>query len=304
MTAKTKIYLTICLLIVIVFCVKLFVPAPYINKELQNEFWVKKTHKTTLKNIVIGGDSRTYRGVSTKHLLKGQSNLTAVNLGYSDGGFNSEYLQFLYKRLDTAAQQKIMLFGITPHVFLKKCSENEKLIEYQNKTSSEIFSGMHYASFLKHFPPYTPYELFDDSSETYLIKYHQDGYAASDNLKGDFGYTYWVYWDTYMKEKVSDSLIDVFFTDINEYQKKDIMIVAFGPPNTSHMKEIEDSHSGFNRHNFRTRLKENNVHWIEVNDSIYKSYDGSHIFHDDAERLSEFLGQKIKKIISEKQVKK
>ena len=298
MTAITKIYLTICLALIAIFCIKIFVPAPYINKEMQNEFWIKKTHASTLKNIVIGGDSRTYRSVSTKQLLEGQSNFTAVNLGYSGGGFNSEYLQFMYKRIDTISQVRIMVFGITPHAFLKKSSKNDQMIEYQKKTSSEIFSGKHYASFLKHFPPYTPYELFDDSSETYLINYHQDGYAASDNLNGDFDYTYWRYWDTFSKEKVTDSLVNIFIRDITEYQKKGITIIAFEPPTTPHMKEIETNHSGLNMTDFINKLKENNVHWINVDDSLYKSYDGSHIFHDDAERLSEFLGEEIKKIIS------
>lgn len=297
MKAKHKIVFSLSLVILTTCVIKLFLPAPYINKEMQNEFWIKKTFEKSKKNIVIGGDSRVYRGVSTKHLLKSIPELSAVNLGYSDAGFNTEYLEFMNQRLDHKAEKKIMLFGITPHAFLRKCAKNEHLMELKSKSSSEIFSGLHYANFLKHFPPYTPYELFDDSTETYFIDYHKDGFAASNNLDGDFDLTYWIYWDTFQKEKTSDSLVNVFINDLQKYQNQGITVIAFAPPSTPHMEEIENKYSGFKMSSFITRLKKNNVFWIDVQDSLYNSYDGSHLYSEDAKRLSEYLGEKIKEIV-------
>ncbi len=299
MTGKIKTLISLFMTLLIACLIKAVLPKPYINKEMENEFWIKKTHSKKKVNMVIGGDSRTYRGVSTKHLLASMQNINAVNLGYSDGGINSEYLEFLHERLTAKPELKVMLFGITPHTLLKKCSTNEHLKSIQSKTSSEIFSGMHYDQFLKYLPPYTPFELFDDSSNAYIIKYHQDGYAASDNYKGDFDYTYWVYWDTFSKEKVSDSLINVFIEDINKYQKEGIKIFAFEPPISEHMKEIERNHSGLAMPKFIERLQKNGVHWIHLDHSAFKSYDGSHIFHEDAERMSTYLGQEIKKVIDQ-----
>jgi hypothetical protein len=300
MRAKTKIYSVLSLVIFTTLCIKLFVPEPYINKERENEFWIKKTFSKSKKNIVIGGDSRVYRGISTTQLLYKLPNLSAVNLGYSDGGFNTEYLEFMHERLDTTAENQIMIFGITPHAFLKKCATNKQLKEYQSKTSSEIFSGKHYANFLKHLSPYTPYELFDDSSETYIIDYQKDGYAASDNLNGDFHQTHCISWDTFIKQKVRDSLVGVFIQDIKQFQRQNITIIAFEPPVTAKMKEIENNTSGFNMKSFSKRLKDNGVYWIEVNRNHYESYDGSHIFHKDAEKLSKFLSGEIKLILETK----
>jgi len=299
MTANKKIYSTILLSLLSIVLIKLFVPAPYINKELKNEYWTNKTFGKNKTNIVVGGDSRVYRGVSTTHLLDSCQSLTAVNLGYSSAGFNSEYFNFLYDRMDTTSSENIMLLGITPHSFLEKHMSNDALNFYKSKTSSEIFSGLYYAPLLKHFPPYSPFELFDDSTETYIINYRKGGFAASNNLAGDFDYTYWKYWDTFRKEKVSDSLINVFFDDIKRFQDRGVKIIAFQPPVPAHMMEIEDGHSGFKREEFKSRFKNEGGLWIEIVDSLYSSYDGSHLHYRDAEKLSTFLGVKIKELIKD-----
>lgn len=277
-----------------VISVKVFLPSPYINKELENEFWIKKTFSKTHSNVVIGGDSRTYRGLSPKALKSTiGKELSIVNLGYSDGGFGLEYLQFLHQRLDTTAEQPMLILGITPLSLTKNSADSKHLKSIQNKTKSEIFSGLYFASFLKHFPPYKPYELFDDSTEAYVIDYQTNGFAASNHSKGDFELTYYIYWDIFQKTNVNDTVIQNLTLELKKYVDQGIAVYCYAPPTPERMRKIEAEGSGLNWEAFITKLKNAGVNWINVEPTKYKSYDGSHIYAYDAHELSLYIGKQI-----------
>lgn len=287
--------------ILMVTVLKLTLPQPYINLTSEQEYWIKKTFSKNLKNIVIGGDSRVYRGISPATLIKStELPLSAINLGYSSGSFSKEYLQFMHDRLDSNSNTRVMVLGITPNSLLKSQLSNNHLKSVQNKSSSEIFHGMHYAKFLKHFSPYTVYELLDDSSNAYTIDYRPDGFAASNNYNGDFDLTHYLYWDGYKKETVQEEQINNLVNHLSIFKKEGIQIFAYVPPTTQKMREIENQMSGLDMNKLQQKLESIGVHWIDINLENYTSYDGSHLFSESAERLSKRIGEEISPILTRK----
>jgi hypothetical protein len=79
-------------------------------------------------------------------------------------------------------------------------------------------------------------------------------------------------------------------------EEEGINIVAYRPPTSKGMKEIEDLLSGLDYTNLQIKLEAVGVNWISVNYEDYYSYDGSHIDRESALKLSRYLTNEIKSI--------
>ena len=112
---KTKIYFSLLLACVLYISLKIILPQSDVTEMKENSFWLKKTLDNSTYNVVVGGDSRIYRGINPSRIEENfKENITAINLGYSSAGYSAQYLNFLESRLDPNSKYKIMLLGVTP----------------------------------------------------------------------------------------------------------------------------------------------------------------------------------------------
>ena len=74
-----------------------------------------------------------------------------------------------------------------------------------------------------------------------------------------------------------------------------IKIVGFRPPSTLAMEQLEDSLSGFDYSKFINEFKQMGGIWLTFSLQDYKSYDGSHLHYESANKFTKNLAQKIKK---------
>ena len=60
------------------------------------------------------------------------------------------------------------------------------------------------------------------------------------------------------------------------------------------LKALEDSLSGFNEEIVKSRIINNGGSWLNIQDSLYSTYDGSHLDGESAKLLSRDIAKKIK----------
>lgn len=289
--AKYKIISGLLLAFIVIIIIKLLLPEPYINKALTDAYWTNKTFTKKKFDILIGGDSRVYRGVAP-NIIESEIEqnkfieLDIFNIGFSGAGFSKQYLQFLENKLDSTSKYQTLILGLTPHSFLNKSYNNDQLLEYQTKKEDQIFKDLYLSPYTKYFAPYNPYELFDDSTDAYIIDYQNDGFAKSQHLNGDYKLTYWIYWDIYNREQVQDSIVGNFIQWAKTIKAKGINLVCYVPPTDSTMNSIETIMSGFNTDSIKSEILKLGGYWLDTDYKNYHSYDGSHLEFESAYKLS------------------
>ncbi len=306
MQAKRKIWMMSCLTTVLVVVVKLSLPAPIKNTELRNEFWLRKTYAQPIYDLVVGGDSRIYRGVSTYAINEELSpQLEAINLGYSSAGYNQEYLDFLVGRLSPTGN-KILVLGVSPHSFTLEGAKNELYHKHLDKGSFDLFKGLYLSKYLKHFAPYKASELKDylfngSAQEVYFEDFQDDGWVHSYRLPEDSLTAIDIYRKLFTDYQVSDTLISNFLVQVAEIEASGIEIVAFRPPTFDMMTDLENSLSGYSESYMWKEMELRGCTWIDLDPSEFHTYDGSHLHFESAQKLSRIIGRQVKFLLDSKQ---
>lgn len=282
----------------LLFClIKLVAPEPIKNKELVQEFWIQKTHANKNYNVVVGGDSRIYRGFSPEDLNQATSkDLSSINLGYSGTGFSSDYLDFCMSKFDDNSKTKVLILGITPHSLTKESFKNEASRKYAVASTFEIFRYKYLSRILKHLSPYSPTEFFNRKTTNYQEEHKKNGWISSYYLEPDSSKALKSYAKTFMKYQVTDNEVNTFLNKVKEIRTQDILIIAFRPPSTKAMRNLEDSLSGFDEKCLKRKLEGMGVQWLDYKDGDFNSYDGSHLHYESAKKLSRQLGIEVSKL--------
>lgn len=307
MIFKNKILKSLIITIIIVVLVKLILPEHKSNQQITDEFWFHKTHGSTKYNIVVGGNSRIYRGVSIASLLEPiDNNLNGINLGYSSAGFSSEYLDFVFSRIDLKAEHKFVLLGITPGSLTEKAALNKHFNEIKNISETELLKKSYLTNFLS-LEPYKPLELitiaqnqngFIEEEKGYFSRYHKSGWVESYKLDSDSTEALPKYRKYYEPEEeiVSPGVVNVLLQKIEELVSQDIHVIAFRPPTTLQMEALEDSLLSFNEELFKQEIVAAGGIWLDFDSEDFNSYDGSHLHYLSAEKFSTQLGEVIQEI--------
>jgi hypothetical protein len=77
---------------------------------------------------------------------------------------------------------------------------------------------------------------------------------------------------------------------------KNVEIIAFRPPSTYQMEQLENTLGQFDEDYVKDELHKIGVHWVPFNNSDFVSYDGSHLQYKSAEKMSTQLGEYIEKL--------
>lgn len=288
---------------------KMILPQPFNNKELIKAFWINKTHASVSHNIVVAGDSRIYRGVSIAKITENTNqDLTGVNLGYSSGGFSQEYIQFITSRLKSEADApKFLILGITPVSLTEEFAKNKSYNSYKNISALERYKYLYFDQLFSYTATYSPLELVSSKEklkdvQNYQETYKKSGWVKSYKLKADSTHAIPSYTKTFTKYTVSNAITDNLFQELDSLQQTGINIIAFRPPTSQGIHQLEDSLSGYDEKHIKTLCQKYNIHWLELNRSDYISYDGSHLHYLSAEKLSEQIAVEINQILNIKAI--
>lgn len=303
MTVKNKFISTTILSLFFLLIIITIVPPPQKNKELINEFWIKKTHKKYKKNIVIGGDSRVYRGVSVRAFLENAPDgLDVINLGFSSAGYSNEYIDFLISRINHLDSPKILILGITPHSLTENALKNKAFHQYKRIQGFKKFRGLYLSKYLKVFSPYKLSDFINSkyniSNGNYFENFTSAGWVGSSRLPMDSTKALINYKKIFSSIKVNKGSADNLCARIKKLTDNGVIVIVFRPPTTMQMENLEDTLSGFNESQLKKSLIYNGAHWVDFSNSDYVSYDGSHLHYLSAHLLSNKLGSEVNLLLS------
>lgn len=285
------------LTIVLSISLKWVLPDPIKNTEMRNEFWLRKTHNKNQFDFVIGGDSRTYRGVSPNEISSTwQPNSKGFNLGYSSGGFSAEYLDFL---ADKTKPNGMIILGITPHSLTLEAAKNELFHDYQNTAQFDLFKGLYLSKYLKHVAPYKLTEVLDylagkiPEDRYYETFYPENGWVKSHRIPEDSAVALDIYEGLFERYQTNDSLQNELMSTVDSLSQEGYDIYAFRVPAMQSMIVLENDKSGFDEETFSKLFQQSGGIWLDIDPTAYHTYDGSHLHYESAIRLSQEIGRQI-----------
>lgn len=274
------------------------------NKEkyLGDMFWSRKTFASAKYNVVLMGDSRVYRGLSPYVIEKRLSGLKVLNFGYSNGGLNPTMFDAAESKLNKKAKNKVIVLGISANSITSYTKDNNQYLQELTRPKEDVLERLYLNPILYWFSATNPEQLKEsfkaaDNSSYYLSEYHLNGYVESDKFPADTMEALPSYIKDFTKYKVEQSAIDELFEQIKKWVAEGITVVGYRPPVSHPMVELEDSLGNYNEELIKTGFEAAGGHWVEVEPTEYKTYDGSHLDKPSAERFSEFLAQKISSLL-------
>jgi len=290
-----KIRLTLVLSVLLVVILGSFRAKKSNTPERIERFWVLKTFQNSDKQIVVAGDSRVYRGVSTQAILESSGAAgKSYNFGYSSAGLSKQYLDFVVSKLEVTSADKILIIGITPHSLTDEAFKNSHFNKYKKLTKIEVLKKRYITAASKYVSPIKPSSFFKVEKNNYFQEYHNDGWVASAKQNSSHSEGLASYKKTFSKYQVNPFNVEAFLEQVKVIASKGVKVIAFRPPSSEVLRALEDEVSGFDETYVKQRLKATGVDWLDFDDADFESYDGSHLHYNSAIKLSKKIGAQVK----------
>jgi hypothetical protein len=302
MKKNQNIVITVILAAILVTGLSFIMPK---NKEkyLGDRFWAQKTFAPAVYDVIIIGDSRTYRGVSPEIIEMKLPGMKVLNFAYSNGGLNPTMFEMAEKKFSEGSVKKVMVLGVSANCITGYTQVNEQFLKEKNRHREDVFERLYLDGILYHFSATSPEGLRDylkkkPSENFYLNEYHNNGYVESEKFPPDSMEAIPSYIKDYTNYKVEDRIVGELIKQVEEWNKKGITIIGFRPPVPAPMRALEDTMGFYNEAIISARFNTAGGHWINLNPNQYKTYDGSHIDKLSAIKLSEEIAEKIKNVLN------
>jgi len=303
MKKNFNIVITLIIASVLIATLSLFMPKDK-EKYLRDQFWVKKTFAPSVYDVVLMGDSRIERGVSPEIMEKILPGMNVLNFGYSNGGLNPTMYEAAEKKLSKTGKKKVIILGVTANCITPYTLKNEQFLQVKKLPREDVIERMYLNRILYQFSATTPEGLWnyfknEKPATVSINEYYDNGYVKSGRIPIDTMYAIPSYIDDYTNYKVDEKIIADMVSQIKQWNEKGIVVVGFRPPVTVPMKTLEDTMGFYNEAAISARFNEAGGHWIHLNSTEYKTYDGSHLDLASAMKLSEVLAHQVSGILAQ-----
>jgi len=291
---KYRIVYMLLVTFILVFIVGFFRPEPMNSKTSESFFWNNKVNDTKKYNFIISGDSRAYRGVSPYELENIIENIEAKNLGFSSGGFNEEVFKLINKHLDINKNNNIVLICLTPFSLTNSAYESGHIKSLKKNVGFENWKINNLTKRLTFFDPIIPSEIAARYfGYGYYHKYYDNGWIESEKFPVNRDVALKLYAKEFANNKFSEKSFQVLLDNIYDLTNKNVEVFTLRMPVYHKLKALEDSLSGFKENILKSRIINNGGRWIDIQDSLYSTYDGSHLDGESARLLSKRIAKKI-----------
>jgi hypothetical protein len=272
------------------------------DKYLGELFWTRKTFAPASYDLVILGDSRTYRSLSPEIMEDHLPGLEVLNFAYSNGGLNPTMFEAGENKLAKNDKPKIILLGVSANTVTGYSAPNTQYLQELNRPREELIERRYFNPVLYWFSATSPEKLkqyFSGKKDTayYRHRYFMNGYVESDKFPVDTVEAIPSYIKDFTNFKVEAENLNVLYRQVKNWSDSGIIVVGFTPPVSQPMRALEDTLGHYHQNEIRQGFENAQGHWIEINPNEYKTYDGSHVTIESAQRLSVKLAEAIKKLI-------
>lgn len=301
MDKKPSILISITMAAVLVTAISFVMPKDA-EKYLGELFWSRKTFATAKYNVVLMGDSRVYRSLSPEIFELHLPGLKVLNFAYSNGGINPVMFDAAEKKLATNDKPKVIVLGISTNTITDYSAGNQQYLQELTRPREEVLERIYLNPLRYWFSATSPEKLkkqFSNSEETayYRNKYFMNGYVESEKFPVDTMAAIPSYTSDFNNYKVELKNTEVLFEQVEKWTKAGITVVAFYPPVSQPMRMLEDTLGLFDEERIKAGIEKASGHWVELNPTDYKTYDGSHLTIESAQKLSFNISRYIAGII-------
>lgn len=266
-----------------------------IEMGLYEAFWQTKLRSRRKADVVFLGDSRVNQGISPGHFtaeLPGEG-WTGRNLGFNSGGLNPVMFEFAEARLDFGSPRRpIVVMGVSPGTLTRQGSKNEyfeslKKRPWLNAQAYMLFPRLMGALSKRDLE--LEIEFFAGQNE-----YLDSGWQAAQRVR-DLYPDAWlnVFERLFKKDHVREEIQRVVMEQTRSWTERGVLVVAFRPPTSPRMRQLEAERSQFDEASFAAEFSAHGGLWIPLDPDDYPTYDNSHLAKPEAMKLSKYLGRAV-----------
>ncbi len=283
----------------------LSLPVYFLRDEMDTEeikmhrYWIGKTHHSKKYPVLFGGDSRTFRGISPDHFAAEFDGYQAYNYAYWSNGMGRVYLEGIGKMVDLESDRKVIVLGVSPHSLTDRAAQCRHYLAEKQRSKEEVLQHYYLSVFSEYFAPYSLREVRrkltgKSKPSNYRISYHQNGWVESFWIKPDTGYSAQFYETIFTDNMVSEEVIGTLLDFVERWTAMGITVAGFRPPTSQTIRKLEKELGGFDEEVFVKLFTGAGGLWIDVRNDFYQTYDGNHLEHQSAMRISGDLGRMIR----------
>lgn len=290
MDAKRKIVLFIVLSVILSACMITWNPARKRSEAAREQFWTEKANNENTYQVVVYGDSRTYKGFNTPY-FEDQRFESVYNFGFSSGSMSSRMLDFVEKRVDFNAQYPIVILGFSPYQFTQDAQKDEQFLQERKRSMSSQWIRIQKGRYLGRFDPISPSDLFGFDHN--LQVYHSGGFVEVKNIRQDTLSGLQSYQKSLSNNPLVPNAYETVYDFVSGLSKKGVKVVGCRVPTMISMQQLEDDMTGFNEASFSEAFKRSGGQWISLDTKQFETYDGSHLTHESSIELTKKLIEEI-----------
>jgi len=292
-----KVILTLLFSLIISLIIGVLFSKPEVE-ELMKQMFAFKVHSNKKYELVVAGDSRIYRGVSTD-IIGEELDMTSINLGFSSAGFGKKMFDLIDKKI-VNEPDNIIILGITPFSLTDQAIENGHINSIKNLKDEEVIEYLYLSKFKNLFVPTNPIKIWNNifnknkTPDNYIQKVNvSEGWVASDYFVPNQYLALESYKKTMTNTVIDKKTIVNLYRKIRDWNSNGFLVFGFTPPSSENMEELERQYSGFVDFEFVKGFIEAGGKWISLKDT-YTSYDGSHLDEKSSRKLSFEIAKTIK----------
>lgn len=262
----------------------------------RDQFWQRKVHAHAdhSYNIIATGDSRVYRGLSPDVFDMTVRGTRTLNFGFSGGGHNAVIFGAIDKLLvENGNGVRAVILGITPYSLTPKAQMNGQYVDTLKKPRPGWDAG-----FNDFFRPLSLRRVKQitlrrtEQPLPFIYKYYDNGWVSSDWRTREPESELETFRSDFNGNRVDPATIQSILRQTKQWRAQGIKVLAYRPPTTPDMVEVEKEHSGFDEAAFIQLFKDAGGIWVDPG-ADFTTYDGSHLVPESAERLSKILAAAV-----------
>jgi hypothetical protein len=219
-----------------------------------------------------------------------------ANFGFSGAGLERSFLDSAARRLDPGAEVRTLVLGVTPFSLTPRAARRSAYTRLAALGPLEVAIRVHLAPLLQRLLPMDPERVWNalvHPDRGYFEHYHPDGWVSARVVPEDPSAALGPYRRAFPGNEVDPETIEELVAWVAERRREGIEVYAFRPPTTPTMVALEAELSGFDETDFVRRFEAAGGRWLAF-DSIYPTYDGSHLREDGARAFSADLAEALR----------
>lgn len=296
MSDRNRVLFAIAIAAVLISAFAVFRPDSKASGVPQARFWASKAHWGPVFDLVVGGDSRVYRGVSPPEMEDVLYGKRIANFGFSGAGFTRRYLYAIRQMLDPKAPVRVVALGITPHSLTTEAATRNSFVRYWMMDDFDVSLRVKLGELIEALRPIDPVKLYESivhPDHGYFEVYHENGWVSSHKVPEDPTEALGAYEGEFAKTEIDPRVIRFLIGWVEDATAAGVRVFGFRPPSTDAMVALENEQSGFDEADFVKRFEAAGGIWLHF-DNRYASYDGSHLREDGAVAFSRDLAEAIR----------